>query len=74
MSGKFQVNSLLFTVGDLTLTVGPYEILMQVAADGSLVDPYLWPRSAPGTVAARRWLSAGLSFRPYRLAKAIPLS
>ena len=51
MSGKFQVDSLLFTGGYLTLKIGPYQILMQVMADGSPVDPYLWPTGTPGTVA-----------------------
>ncbi len=54
MSGSFLVPSLLFTGGDLTLTIGPYEILTQVNADGSLVNPYLWPSGTPGTVAVSR--------------------
>jgi len=54
MSGTFLVDSLLFTGGYLTLTIGPYQILTQVMADGSLVDPYLWPRGTPGTVAVSR--------------------
>jgi hypothetical protein len=54
MSGKFQVNGLLFGVGDLTLTIGPDQILTQVSADGSLGDPYLWPQGTPGLVAVSR--------------------
>jgi hypothetical protein len=36
------------------LTIGPYQILTQVMADGSPVDPYLWPSGSPGTVAVSR--------------------
>jgi hypothetical protein len=51
MSGNFMVDGLLFGVGELTLTIGPYQILMQVMADGSPAYPYLYPPGTPGTVA-----------------------
>ncbi len=54
MSGSFLVPGLLFTGGDLTLTIGPYQILTSVGADGSPADPYLWPSGTPGTVAVSR--------------------
>jgi hypothetical protein len=51
MSGSFLVPSLQFAGGDLTFTIGPYQILTQVMTDGSPVGPYLWPPGTPGTVA-----------------------
>lgn len=41
MSGRFSVHSLVFALGDLELQIGPYQILSQVKADGSLADPRL---------------------------------
>ncbi len=57
MSGTFKVYGLVFTAGDqgeLALTIGPYQILMEVTADGSLVDPRLEPPGTPGTLAVSR--------------------
>ncbi len=54
MSGRFRVASLIFLSGDLELTVGPYQILLQVNADGSLFDPHLGPRSSTGSLTVTR--------------------
>ena len=43
MSGGFTVVGLAFNSGEIELKVGPYQILSQVTADGTLVDPHLGP-------------------------------
>jgi len=42
-SGDFTVSSLVFSRGDLFLTIGPYHMIIGVAADGSVIDPRLSP-------------------------------
>lgn len=54
MSGTFNVYGLLFTSGDLELMIGTYQVLMQVKADGSLVDPHLGPLGTTGTLVVTR--------------------
>jgi hypothetical protein len=39
MSGTFRVGGLVFARGDLSLTIGAYQLQMGVNADGSLIDP-----------------------------------
>jgi hypothetical protein len=41
MFGRFRVYGLLFASGDLELTIGPYQILSQVNADGSFANARL---------------------------------
>jgi hypothetical protein len=36
MSGQFLVNGLVFAMGDLYLTIGAYQLLVQVNADGTI--------------------------------------
>lgn len=54
MSGTFSVHSLVFASGELELRVGPYEILSEVNADGSLVDPHLGSLGTNGTLVVTR--------------------
>jgi hypothetical protein len=53
--GTFRVEGLDFFVGELELMVGPYQILMEVAADGSFLNARVGPNGAAGylNVAAR---------------------
>ncbi|HXJ23396.1 MAG TPA: hypothetical protein VMT03_24495 [Polyangia bacterium] len=50
LSGKFTVYGLAFTQGSLELTLGPYQFLAVVNADGSLLNPQLGPMGDPGTL------------------------
>jgi hypothetical protein len=54
LSGAFNVYGTVFVSGDLQLMVGPYQIMSQVNADGSLADPHLGPGGALGTVTVTR--------------------
>jgi hypothetical protein len=54
LSGQFRIFSLVFDTGDVTLTIGPYQVLAQVKADGALVDPHLGPLGTAGTVTISR--------------------
>ena len=54
MSGQLTVFSLVFDTGDLTLTIGPYQVLARLKADGSLVDPHLGPLGTAGAVTISR--------------------
>jgi len=50
MSGVFTVGGLTFGPGELELKIGPYQILTQVRADGSLGDSRLGPLGTTGTL------------------------
>lgn len=54
LSGRLFVNGLIFTTGDLSLTVGPYDIESMVGADGTLGDPHLGPGGTAGTLVVSR--------------------
>ena len=54
MSGTFRVYGLAFASGDLELMIGPYQILSQVSADGTLGDPHLGPLGTVGTLTVSR--------------------
>jgi hypothetical protein len=55
LSGMFTVNSLIFTSGgDLTLTIGPYDVESGLGPDGTLGDPHLGPGGTTGTLVVSR--------------------
>ncbi len=54
MSGLFKVFSLKFETGDIDLTVGPYQILAYLNADGTIADPRLGPNGTQGTLMVTR--------------------
>ena len=54
LSGTFRVVGLAFRSGDIELTIGPYQILSRVSADGSLADTRLGTGGALGTLTASR--------------------
>ena len=56
LNGTFTVNGLTFVSGDLDLVLGPYQIKVQVNADGSAVNPRLVPATGnpTGTVTVSR--------------------
>jgi hypothetical protein len=54
LSGAFSVHGLTFVQGDLYLVMGPYQLLLQVSADGSTGSPQLYPASTSGTLAVTR--------------------
>jgi hypothetical protein len=54
LSGWFNVHGLTFTMGELDLMIGPYQVLTRVNADGTLGEPRLGPLGATGTVAISR--------------------
>jgi hypothetical protein len=49
-TGTFRVDGLDFFVGELELEVGPYQILMEVASDGSFLDARVGPAGAHATL------------------------
>jgi hypothetical protein len=54
MSGNFRVFGLVFGSGMLELRIGPFQILSQVGADGSLAGPRLGPQGTVGTLTVTR--------------------
>jgi len=51
----FTVNSLIFTSGgDLSLTIGPYDVESALGPDGTLGDPHLGPGGTTGTLVVSR--------------------